>query len=122
MQLPVLKEGSHTLTAKVSDGKGSVSDPSSPITILIKTTKPELTVDKPEDNATINTESNRVEISGSTENDASITINGRIAVIKPDNTFSYSFPLSDGDNAIKIVATDMAGNTSTIERTIKYQK
>lgn len=121
-QLPSLKDGKHDLTVKLSDTKGNTSEPSNPLTITIKTTKPELTIDSPENNATINSDSNMVSISGTTESDTTVSLNGRIAVIKPDNSFTYSYPLSDGENIIRIVATDMAGNTTTEELKLTYHK
>lgn len=121
-QLPTLKDGKHDLTVKLTDTKGNSSEPSNPLTIIIKTAKPELTIDSPENNATINSDSNQISITGTTESDTSVSINGRIAVIKPDNTFSYSFSLSDGDNIIQIVATDLAGNTTTEELKLTYHK
>lgn len=122
MQLPTLKDGTHILTVKMSDTKGNTSDPTQGVTIKIKTSKPELTIDTPEDNATINNESNFIAVSGKTESDTTIAINGRIAVIRPDNSFSYTYPLSEGENKLNIVATDIAGNSITVMRTITYHK
>ncbi len=122
MQLPTLKDGTHVLTVKMSDSKGNTSDPTPDISIRIKTTKPELTIETPEDNANINSESNFISVSGKTESDTTIAINGRIAVIKPDNTFSYSYPLSEGENKLTIVATDIAGNSLSEVRTVTYHK
>ncbi len=122
MQLPTLKDGNHMLSVKMADSKGNTSDPTPEIAIRIKTTKPELTVESPEDNASVTTESNFISISGKTESDTTISINGRIAVIRPDNSFSYSYPLSDGENKLTIVATDIAGNTQSETRTVTYHK
>jgi hypothetical protein len=67
-------------------------------------------------------ESNLVTVEGNTEDETTVTINGRMVVIKSDNSFSYSYPLNQGDNKLVIVAEDEAGNKTEIERNIKYEK
>lgn len=122
LQLPPLKEGNHILTVKLADNSGKMSESSMPISVQIKITKPVLTIDSPDDNATVTGDSNFVPIKGTTENDTTVTVNSRIAVVKTDNSFVYSYPLQDGDNTISITATDVAGNQTTIERKISYHK
>ena len=90
--------------------------------MLIINTPPILELQTPADNATVNGDSNLVTVEGKTEDDTSVNINGRLVVIKTDNTFSYQYPLNDGDNKLTIIATDLAGNTTKVERSIKYQK
>lgn len=122
LQLPALKEGQHTLTVKQSDNKGNTSESSNTVTVVIKNTKPALTIDSPDDNATITGDTNFIEVKGTTETDTTVSINNRIAVIHTDNTFSYTHPLADGDNTLTITATDLAGNKTTIERKVTYHK
>lgn len=122
LTLDGLTEGTKHISAKVSDDKGTVSELSNVLTILIKKKGPSLELTAPEDNSTLNGDDNKVTIAGKTDVDTSVTVNDRIAVVSGDNTFSYKYPLNDGENKLKIVATDIAGNTSTIERTVTYRK
>lgn len=117
-----LSEAIHTVSAKQSDDRGNTSELSNVLTVTIKKTPPILELTSPEDNAIIRGDDNRVTVSGKTEEDATITVNSRIVVVRSDLTFSYPFPLNPGDNKLTIVATDPAGNTTTIERNIKYER
>jgi len=76
----------------------------------------------PADNASVTGDNNKILVSGKTEENASITINSRVVVVKGDYTFTYDFPLNEGENKLNIVATDLAGNTTTIERKATYHR
>lgn len=117
-----LKEGENTISAKHEDDKGKTSDLSNVITIVFDKKKPELIVEKPDDESTVEGESNMVEVAGTTEEDASVTVNDRFVVIRSDNSFTYSYPLNEGENILTIVATDQAGNTAKTERKVTYKK
>ena len=57
-----------------------------------------------------------------TDDNIAVTINDRMVVIKTDNSFSYGYPLNEGDNILNIVATDAAGNQTTVQRKVTYHK
>lgn len=120
--LPSLSEGTHIISAKLSDGKELTSELSNILAVTIKKTAPILEVTSPEDNAIVHGEDNKVNVSGKTDEYTNITVNGRIVVVSSDNTFSYPYPLNSGDNKLTIVATDEADNTTTIERSVKYER
>jgi hypothetical protein len=117
-----LKDGVNTISAKLMDNKGNLSDLSNVVTVEIKQKQPTLNISSPGDNASILGENNIVTISGNTDDNTTVTVNGRFIVIKSDNTFSYQYPLSDGQNKLTIIATDDAGNSTTVERSVTYQK
>lgn len=117
-----LKEGENAISAKHENDKGKTSDLSNVITIVYDRKKPELIVEKPENESTVEGESNMVEVAGTTEEDASVTVNDRFVVIRSDYTFTYSYPLNEGENILTIVATDPAGNTAKTERRVTYKK
>ncbi len=120
--LSSLSEGSNTISSRATDGKGNVSDPSNVLTVLIKKKPPILELTAPADNASVTGDNNKILVSGKTEENASITINSRVVVVKGDYTFTYDFPLNEGENKLNIVATDLAGNTTTIERKATYHR
>lgn len=119
--LPV-KEGTNTLSAKLVDEKGNLSNLSNVVTIMVKRTPPSLDISEPPDNARVSGEDNTVRVSGKTQEDTTVTINDRLVVVQADGSFTYSYPLSEGDNTLKILATDVAGNQTIIERRVSYQK
>jgi hypothetical protein len=113
--------GTVTVSAKLTDGKKNMSDPSNTITTVVDRTPPKLTVSSPTDTTTVNDGTHKVEVTGITDPDMNITITGRIVVVRSDGTFDYSMPLNDGANKLEIVATDAAGNSTTVERNVTYQ-
>lgn len=117
-EIPV-SEGDVTVSAKVTDGK-QTSDLSNIIRTVVDRTPPKLTIDAPADNSTINDGTRAVTVTGLTDEDMKVTINGRIVVVKSDGSFTYRMPINDGDNKLTIIARDGAGNETTAERTVKY--
>lgn len=116
-----LIEGINTISAK-QKGEGDItSELSNVLTVRVKRTPPALELTAPQDNTTVTGDSNLVRVSGKTEEDASVAINGRFAVVHSDGTFSHDYPLSSGDNTLRVVATDPAGNQTTIERHVRRE-
>ncbi|MCL4416146.1 MAG: FecR domain-containing protein [Actinobacteria bacterium] len=68
------------------------------------------------------TEEDKILVSGETDADSSITING--VDINPNalGKFELSVNLKEGDNTITIIATNKAGNVVTITRKVKKSK
>lgn len=77
-----------------------------------------LTIYSPQDQATVSDPN--VEVKGKVSEDAVLTINDAIYVLKPGE-FTQSVPLTEGLNAIQIVASDMVGNEVDLILTITYQ-
>ncbi len=113
--------GTVTASAKLIDTKQNTSDISNVITTTVDRTIPKLTIDSPSDNTTVNDGTHQVQISGLTDPNINVSISGRIVVVKADGSFIYSMPLNNGANKLEIVATDDAGNSTTVERNITYQ-
>jgi bacillopeptidase F len=118
--IPV-EPGTVTIRAKMTDGKDNTSEFSPVISTIVDRTPPKLTIDKPEDNVTVNDGTHKVTVNGITDEGMKVTINGRIAVVKSDGSFTYSMPLNDGDNVLTIVAKDPAGNETTQTRKVIYK-
>lgn len=62
----------------------------------------------------LETERNQ-KIQGQTEEDATVKINGRIAIVNNENKFDFSVRLENGENKFTIIALDEAGNETEIE-------
>lgn len=93
------------------------SDYSNFYTVIYIDTPPKLEITSPADGTTFKKEDKSVQILGQTDAGVTVTINGFFAVIDENNNFSYILPLHDGDNEIKVLAKDSAGNSS--EKIIK---
>ncbi len=99
----------NNLLITVRDTAGNVS-PS--LTLVIDTTPPVLSVSNPADGFLTNQAA--LTIIGSTDEAATVTINGTTVLLNAQNQFSHSAMLTEGSNSFTIVATDPSGNSSTV--------
>ncbi len=88
------------------------SDFSDTYTVSYKSKAPSLSVDNPHDNDSFPKETASVTVSGKTDANVRVTVNGFWAVTDDSGNYTYSLPLQPGDNQIKVIATDDAGNTT----------
>jgi hypothetical protein len=116
------KEGVNTLHAQLFDTLGNKSDLSATESVTINKKQPTLEISKPNDNDTINGEDNILVVTGKTDEENTVTVNDRIAVVGVNGVFSLRFPLGDGDNTITVTATDPAGNQKKEVRKVTYHK
>lgn len=107
-----LKEGENSIAVSASNDAGSVSQTvkvtysSTPADVV----PPVLTVTSPAGNSITNQPSTMV--SGTTEDDAKVTINGA-SVTASGGAFSSPYTLTEGTNMLTVVAMDAAGNKTT---------
>lgn len=116
-----LKEGENEIKA-ITIIKDKKSDYSSPITILYLKEPPELIIDEPKDGDSFNGDDSPFMVKGKTNPGARVTINDFLPITKDDGTFSYSLPLQNGENKIKVIATDKAGNKTEKEIKVTYSQ
>lgn len=119
-----LSDGSHTVTVDVSDHDGNTAAQKS-TTYKVDTVPPTLNITSPADG--LITATSTLNVSGKT-NDAtsspvSITIklNGTdqgSVTVGSDGTFSKSVTLAEGSNTVEVTATDAAGKSSSVSRTV----
>lgn len=114
-----LSDGNHTFTISASDYDGNAGDTKS-ATITIDTVAPSLNITAPAEGLVTNQTS--VVVSGTT-NDATsspvtVKVNGTAVTVGSDGSFSHEVTLTEGANTITIVATDGAGKTTTITRSV----
>lgn len=119
-----LSDGSHTVTVNVSDHDGNAATQKS-TTYKVDTVPPTLNITSPTDGLITATSS--LNVSGKT-NDATsspvtvkIKLNGKdqgSITVGLDGSFSKSITLADGGNTIEITATDAAGKSSSVTRTV----
>lgn len=117
-----LKEGKNRFSAKVVAGDRE-SRSSDPFTITYLKEAPTLSIEYPTEGQTIShKDGDRLQVEGTTSPQASITINGSQAIVDDEGKFKYYLPVKGGDNSIKAVATDEAGNKTELERKFTYNQ
>ena len=90
--------------------------------LVFDKTSPKLTLREPDDGTVISGTSKEVVVSGNAESDSVVQINGTQAILDQKGNFKYILPLKEGKNIVVTVATDEAGNTARIERTVILEK
>ena len=112
--------GTNSISAKTVNEKGNKSLSSKSIRINYSNDKPKLEISNPNDNQQFKGGDKKIKVSGKTDPTSSISINGATTIVSGDGTFSSDFSLNDGDNLIKIVATNSVGNITEISKTVNY--
>lgn len=102
------------IKAKVVVGNKE-SEFSQPLTTAFKSSSPSLNISSPSDGQSFSKDQSIAEVRGTTDADVKITVNGFWAITHDAGNFSYRMPLQNGENKIKIVATDIAGNRTEKE-------
>jgi len=111
-----LNQGENKMQVKAKKDANE-SDFSDAATVLYKTNTPSLTIDNPSDGQSFSKEQSSVAVTGKTDPDVHITVNDFWAIVDDQGKYSYTLHLQNGDNQIKVVATDAAGNKT--EKSIK---
>ncbi|MEX2013162.1 MAG: hypothetical protein WD967_02045 [Candidatus Levyibacteriota bacterium] len=114
-----IKKGSNTIRAKATV-KDKDSGFSNPVTVTFVDSKPTIEITSPSDGQTFSRDQNKAPVVGKTSAESRITVNGFWAIVDDEGNFSYSLPLNNGENQIKIIATDKAGNTTEEEIRVTY--
>ncbi len=115
-----LIEGRNTIHAKATNQQGLESDSSQSINIEMDTKSPEIEITSPKDEEVIRNLNERVNIQGKLNEKATVRVNERLAVLRPDFTFEILLGIKEGINEIKIEATDEAGNVTVEELSVQY--
>ena len=114
-----LGDGAHTIAVNAKDNDGN-SAVEKTVAFTVDTVPPALTVTNPVDGLITN--AGTVTISGTTNDSTSspvtLTINGVDVEVSSDGKFSHVFTLTEGENTITVVATDAAGKSTTVVRTV----
>ncbi len=115
-----LLEGTNNIYGKTVDDKKNESLPSKKIQVFYSGEKPNLEISEPEDNKEIKGGDKKVLVRGNTDPENELTINGFRVILSPDGTFSSEISLAEGDNTITIAAVNKVGNSTSIEKRVKY--
>lgn len=121
-----LTDGSHTLKVDACDNDGNLAVQKQSV-FIVDTTAPELNVSEPPEK--IYTREGTGTISGTTNDITSfpVTVNvilngvdqGEV-LVNAEGEFSKTLSWKKGTNTVTVKATDKAGNSSTVSRTVVY--
>lgn len=114
-----LKKGDNLFAVQATSEQGVKSEKSEIYKISYLNSNPKIEITSPKDGDTV--KDSPVSISGKSDSGVTVTINDRLAIVRSDGSFTGNLSLSNGDNKVKVVITDRAGNQTTREITIKYQ-
>ena len=122
---PALADGSHTIKIDASDYDGNAASQKS-VTFKIDTVPPTLSVTSPVDGFVTNQAACNVQgtTNDLTSSPVSVTVklnngNAEVATVASNGSWSKVVTLVEGSNTITIVATDSAGKSTTVTRTVK---
>lgn len=114
-----LDDGPHTVTVDAADNDGNEATQKS-VQFTVDTVPPELSVTAPVNGLVTNKSS--VTVTGTTNDVTSspvtLTVNGEAVQVYDDGTFSTTIDLEEGENTITVIATDSAGKSTTVTRTV----
>jgi bacillopeptidase F len=116
-----LIRGENKITAKSESPMKSRSEFSNAVTIRYLDEEPKLEIKSPSDGQIYKKDQSPIRISGVTDRNVKVTVNDFWAISEENGEFTYLYNLKDGDNSLKIVATDEAGNKAIKEITIKVE-
>jgi bacillopeptidase F len=120
-----LTNGNNQIKVK-AEYNNKQSNFSDTIDVVYKNSPPTLDVSSPSDGQKFDKNSigsgSSINVVGKTDAGVSVTVNGFWAVVDDNNNFSYTLPLQNGDNQIKIVAVDQAGNKTEKDLKVNYSQ
>ena len=116
-----IKTGESIIRAKAVMNKIE-SGFSNTIITVFKSAPPSLNINSPSDGQSFSKDQNTIDVRGTTDAEVKVTVNGFWAITDSNGNFEYSLRLQNGDNAIRIVATDQAGNRNEKELKVTYSQ
>ena len=112
-----LTEGEYVIEATITDRGGNLSEPAT-VTVGVDLTAPQLTVIAPEDGLITN-EPAALALSGSISEPGTIELNGASVTVATDLSFAHApLNLVEGTNVLNLLATDLAGNETSLQVTV----
>lgn len=115
-----LNLGSNNLYALTINDKDKKSLPSKTIKLFYSNEKPTLEVSQPADGMEITSGDKKVVVSGKTDPNNSVTVNGATVIVNSEGNFQTTININDGDNVITVISSTNFGTTNQTERRVKY--
>lgn len=109
-----LVDGDNRVEIRASDAAGNTTSIQRVVGLL--TTPPDIELTRPLDNEWTNQQ--LLTIEGRTRPGATLTINQQNVRVESDGFFQHQLILNDGDNTLRLVATDNVGNIAALDRIV----
>ena len=113
-----LRAGRNRIWAVSQDKSGNESPESTEMVVMADSQGPKITLDSPGDGEEVSEAS--ITITGTVDEDVSLTINGQFVLQQADGSFTKTVVLTEGENTLLIEATDRAGNRALKEVRVIY--
>lgn len=110
-----LKNGPNSLTATSEDAAGNESEQSQNRKIILNPLSPEIILEFPKSDEEVN--SKTIQVKGKALNSKIVTVNDSVAFMEEDGSFSLPVTFSEGENTIRLEATNESGKTTKKEIT-----
>lgn len=101
-------------------GAAKKSLPSKNIKLFYNDEKPNLEVNEPSDGHEVKGGDKKVRVSGKTEPDNSVSVNGVTAILDSEGKFSKEISINEGENNLTIETTNQVGNKTSLQRRVIY--
>jgi hypothetical protein len=116
-----LEKGENQLTVYSINEAGTESLQSKTYQIVYDDEAPIISIIEPEPDSVIELKRNRnTQIVGETEPLSSVYLNDRLILVDEDGQFSSNYYLDEGENVLKFLAIDKAGNESELEIKVEF--
>ncbi len=109
-----LQDGLNNFELRATDEAGNTASVKRQVELV--TTAPDVLVTAPPDQAWFNNPI--VTVRGEAPPETAVTVNNQPVSVAADGTFSYDLLLDEGENVIRIGASDDVGNLTTVERVV----
>ncbi len=117
-----LSEGSNRIYDKGTSDGGLDSRPSRILNVAYRSKPPLLNVYEPSDRQSFNQKESEINISGKTEPSITVRFNDYQVVVDDQGNFKGLYSLKEGENQVSVVAEDIAGNKTTVYRTVYFNR
>lgn len=115
-----LNLGTNNIYAVTVNDADKKSLPSKTIKLYYSNEKPLLEVTQPADGTEIKGGDKKIILTGKTDPNNTITVNGSTVIVNSEGNFQTSIGINEGDNIITINSSNSFGNINQIQRTVKY--
>jgi len=122
-EIPVeLTAGENRIKLYAENQDKKQSNLSSEYLVIYDNDPPKIELESPTEGQKIELRKNQLlTVKGTSEPDAKIDLNGRIIRVGKEGLFSATYQLSEGENKLIFIATDLAGNATTLERIVSFK-
>jgi flagellar hook assembly protein FlgD len=110
----LLREGENRIELTAVDPSGNASSVTRNVTLVLR--PPEIILDNPPDDLWIN--QRLLSVQGRANPDDQLLVDGKEAAVDADGRFNVDVLLEEGENVLRVQATDPVGNETAVERRV----